>query len=155
MIDDIYLDFAINSTVTLLNLELNEINQYKTPKKKCKILIDFCNIISSMVCENTKKSKLAGADEVFPIIVYTLIKGNINKLKSNINFIRHFRHSTRLESEDDYFCTTVSSAIEFIDNLTYQNLNLTEEEFDNLHEDTQRKEVIRKYNNCFSVVNSK
>jgi len=108
-----------------------------------------------MVCENAKKSKLAGADEVFPIIVYTLLKANINKLKSNMNFIRNFRHSTRLESEDDYFCTTVSTAIEFIDKLSFQNLNITKEDFNSLFEETQRKEIVRRYNNCFAIETSK
>ena len=72
-----------------------------------------------------------------------------------MNFIRNFRHSTRLESEDDYFCTTVMTAIEFIDKLTYSNLNIKSDEFDKLYEETQRKEIVRKYNNCFISENSK
>jgi len=72
-----------------------------------------------------------------------------------MNFVRNYRHSTRLESEDDYFCTTVSTAIEFIDKLNYTNLNISNEEFTNLYEETQRKEILRRYNNCFVSENSK
>lgn len=134
---------------------MNEINQYKTPKKKIKILIDFCNIVSSMVCDNGSKGKLAGAEEVFPIIVYVIIKAKANKLKANLNFIRHFRHTSRLESEDDYYFTTISQAIQFLDDLTHQQLNISESEFISSIEESQKKDIIRKYNSCFANYHSK
>lgn len=90
------------------------INQYKSPKDKNIILINFCNFITSMLNTQKNREKPAGADEVYPIVVYALIKGNINKIKSNLNFIQFFRHKTRLEAAEDYYFTTISTALEFI-----------------------------------------
>ena len=62
--------------------------------------------------------KAAGADEMMPIIVYCLIQGNIRKIKSNLNFIRLFRHHTMFDSnKEEYFTTVLQSAVEYIDNL--------------------------------------
>ena len=73
------------------------INQYKCPIDKISTIINFCNILSTMILnqnnlltknnksinenENNFKQRLAGADELLPIVVYTLIKGNVPKLK--------------------------------------------------------------------------
>ena len=45
------------------------INQFKSPRDKIIILINFVYILNSMINENSK-NKPSGADEVFPIIVY-------------------------------------------------------------------------------------
>lgn len=128
IINPIYLELAIN--------QLAMINQYKTPKEKINILINFCNILTSMITASShshkNKSKSAGADEVFPLVVYAILKGNIKKLKSNLSFIQLFRHETRLDSKEEYYYTTISSAVDFIENLTYDKISLKESDFESL-----------------------
>ena len=110
------------------------INQYKCPIDKISTIINFCNILSTMILnqnnlltknnksinenENNFKQRLAGADELLPIVVYTLIKGNVPKLKSNLNYIKLFRHNTMLDSNaEEYFITFIESGISFIEKL--------------------------------------
>lgn len=80
-----------------------------------------------------------GADDVYPIFIYTIIKGNIRKLKSNLSYIELYRHKTRLESHEEYYFTTITSAVEFIESITGSSLNITEKEFaDRLQQEKQR-----------------
>lgn len=90
-----------------------------------------------------QQSSPTGADEVYPVIVYALLKGNVSKLKSNLNFIKLYRHKNRLESEEDYYYTTLVSAVEFIENLNHTKLNIEEEEFRRICEENTKKELIR------------
>jgi hypothetical protein len=120
------------------------INQFKAPKDKGIILINFCNILTSMITENANKSKkIAGADEVFPLVVYALLKGNIKKLKSNLKYIQLFRHETRLESQEEYYFTTINSALEFIENSSYNKLNIKEIDFNTFCDESDKIELER------------
>jgi hypothetical protein len=93
-----------------------------------------------MINENSKK-KHSGADEVFPIIVYAILKSGIKKLKSNMKFIKNFRHFTRLESVEEYYFTTISSAIEFIEKMQIDHLaHIKENEF-KIHCEEQEKKI--------------
>ena len=123
------------------------INQFKPPKDKGVILINFCNILTSMITENaSKSSKIAGADEVFPMVVYAILKGNIRKLKSNLSYIQLFRHETRLESQEEYYFTTINSALEFIENSSYNKLNIKEAEFNYFCQEAEKMELQRMKN---------
>ena len=93
-----------------------------------------------MIGDKENKNKPAGADEVYPLIVYGILKGNIKKLKSNLNFIELFRHKTRLESEEEYYFTTISSALEFIENLSHIKLNIAEDVFARLTKESKEKQ---------------
>jgi hypothetical protein len=153
LIDPVYIEVAIASKINfiynlcnfLFLLELSMINQYKPPKDKGVILINFCNILTSMITENANKSqtKIAGADEVFPMVVYVILKGNIRKLKSNLRYIQLFRHETRLESQEEYYFTTINSALEFIENSNYNKLNIKEIDFNMSLDESDKKELER------------
>ena len=84
---------------------------------------------------NESKKNSAGADEVLPVIVYTLIKANIPKLKSNINYIKLYRHSSMFDSnKEEYFTTVVESGIGFLDkiNIDSELLNISKKERENI-----------------------
>jgi hypothetical protein len=115
------------------------INQYKAPKDKVTQIQNFCIILNHMVMQ--KAGKTVGAEEVFPLIIYAVVKGNIRKLKSNMNYIQYFRHRTRLESAEDYYFTALSSAIEFIETLQVSKLDINENEFNNLYKMSEIKEA--------------
>jgi hypothetical protein len=119
------------------------INQFKSPRDKIIIIINFVYILNKMINDNNKK-KPSGADEVFPIIVYAILKSEIRKLKSNMKYIKIFRHQTRLESIEEYYFTTISSAIEFIENIKIDHLSHIEKnEFQSLCENNEKK-IIKK-----------
>ncbi len=128
------------------------INQYKCPKDKILTIINFCNIITTMLINNSKfknendeKTKYAGADDVMPIVVYAILKGNIPKLKSNINYVKLFRHHTMFDSnKEEYFTTVLDSGISFIEKLTYESndIKISKEEINYILNNKKEKELI-------------
>ena len=128
------------------------INQYKCPKDKILTIINFCNIITTMLINNSKykneseeKTKYAGADDVMPIVVYAILKGNIPKLKSNINYVKLFRHHTMFDSnKEEYFTTVLDSGISFIEKLTYDtnDIKISKEEIIYVLNNKKEKELI-------------
>jgi hypothetical protein len=90
-----------------------------------------------------KKNISCGADEVFPILVYICIKGKIQKLKSNINFIILFRNEIRLQGMEDYYKENFNGVIKFIENLKFSDLKIDEDEFN---------ENIKLYENNFNNI---
>lgn len=128
------------------------INQYKCPKDKILTIINFCNIITTMLINNSKfknesdeTTKYAGADDVMPIVVFAILKGNIPKLKSNINYIKLFRHHTMFDSnKEEYFTTVLDSGISFIEKLTYDStdIKINKEEINKIFHNKKEKELI-------------
>jgi len=45
-------------------------------------------------------------------------------LKTNLAYIRNFRHEERLGGEDEYYLTSLESAMEFVQNLQESDLKL-------------------------------
>ena len=129
------------------------INQYKCPKDKILTIINFCNIITTMLMNHSKNKNekdknnktFAGADDVMPIVVYAIIKGNIPKLKSNINYIKLFRHHTMFDSnKEEYFTTVLDSGISFIEKLSYDSndIKINKEEIEFILKNKKEKELI-------------
>lgn len=46
------------------------------------------------------------------------------RLKSNVNYVRLFRHDCRLEGEDDYYLTTLENAVLFLHDIKASDLQL-------------------------------
>jgi hypothetical protein len=92
---------------------------------------------------NTNRKRIAGADEVYPLIVYALLKSNVMKLKSNLNYIKTFRHESRMESSDEYYFTTVYTAVGFIEDINYKQLNITKDDFIRLCAEGEERELER------------
>ena len=138
------------------------INQYKCPIDKISTIINFCNILSTMILnqnnlltknnksinenENNFKQRLAGADELLPIVVYTLIKGNVPKLKSNLNYIKLFRHNTMLDSNaEEYFITFIESGISFIEKLDDDLKGLKIDNFEEINKTISEEKNVVNY----------
>jgi len=102
---------------------------FRAPKDKSIIVTNFCRIINYMINTNKKPDEEIKAEKIYSIIVYALIKGNINKIKSNVQFLQLFRHRTRLESEEEFHINAVMVSIEYIETLTYKKLNIDKNEF--------------------------
>lgn len=82
-----------------------------------------------MINSNKKPEDNIGMQSIYPILVYALIRGNIHKIKSNVVFVHLFRHRTRLESEEEFYLSAMSTAIEAIESLTYKKMNIDKNEF--------------------------
>eukprot|EP00894_Picocystis_sp_ML_P002144 jgi/Pico_ML_1/52661/g3336.t2 len=63
-----------------------------------------------------------GADDFFPLLVYTIIRANPPRLESNLQFVSRFRKADRLVSETAYFFTHFVSATSFLETLDATSL---------------------------------
>jgi Vacuolar sorting protein 9 (VPS9) domain len=50
-------------------------------------------------------------------------------LYSNLEYIRLFRHASRLDGQEEYYLTQMLSAVEFIAKLSAETLKITPEEY--------------------------
>jgi hypothetical protein len=76
--------------------------------------------------------KIPGVDEFVPIFIYTILKANPPCLHSNIEYLSHFRHPSRMLSESGYYFVSFLTAVSFIESLDASMLSIDAEEFENL-----------------------
>ena len=94
-----------------------------------------------MLQETSKDGRPDGADMFFPCSVYALLQlkkfettegikdGVTSQFKTGLAYVRHFRQEAKMCGEDEYYFTTIESAVEFIYNLDKNyssDLKLTE-----------------------------
>lgn len=120
-------------TERILNiiLELSKIHQYRTPKDKMTIIINFITVVIKSAGEKESDN------DYIPFIVYYLIKAEPMLLKSTLRFIKVFRNNKRFESTEERYYNLFALAVNFIENITYTQFRTTAEEFEakyGLHE---------------------
>lgn len=100
----------------------------QVPLEKLNCIVNCSNTILNLI--KISRNEVASADQFLPALVYILIKANPPLLHSNVQFITLFAIPTRLHSgETGYFFTNMCCAVTFIENLSGESLNLTEEQF--------------------------
>ncbi|CAI5760500.1 unnamed protein product [Candida verbasci] len=111
--------------------ELTKINNYRAPRDKIICILNSCKIIFSFL-KLTKKE--TNADSFIPILILVIMKSKIDDLHSNISYIKNFRGPEwLLHGETSYYMASIEGAINFIENLTVEDITLTKEEEDNLN----------------------
>ena len=83
--------------------------------------------------------------------MYTVLKANVPKLKSNLNYYCLFRHASRIENEEDYYLQTFTAVVKFLDNISNEKLVIDKKVYERyineyMHE---RKAAMRRYINPF------
>ena len=99
-----------------LFIEINRINEYKTPRDKLIAIINCCKLISSMIWKAKSNKKPTGADDLWSVLIYILIKAKPEKIASNLAYIGDYRER-RLKGESEYYLITFKGGIKFIENL--------------------------------------
>ena len=83
-------------------------------------VLNFCLVISMMLKDSSRDGSPDGADVLFPVSVYALIKlqqyevaGSCSTtlLKSNLAYVRHFRNESFMTGQDDYYLQTLESVV--------------------------------------------
>ncbi|AMD21512.1 HER234Wp [Eremothecium sinecaudum] len=106
--------------------ELEKINNYKAPRDKIVCVLNSCKVIFAFL----KHSKLdvSGADIFLPLLIYTLIKSDVQALVSNVKYIERFRLPDFLQGESAYYLSSVQGAINYILEMDKTSLNINDVE---------------------------
>ena len=96
--------------------ELSKINDFKSPRDKMVCIMNCCKVIYDMLNSVTSDENrdAAGADDFFPALLYAMIRGNVPRIYSNAQYIRKYRHPSKLMTETGYYFTHFESAVRFI-----------------------------------------
>lgn len=111
--------------------ELIAMDSFATPLEKLECIVSCCRSIFNLLKKTCDGP--ASADEFLPALIFVVLKANPVRLYSNINYINRFSNANRIMSgETGYYFTNLCCAISFIENLTFESVQLTKEEFDEL-----------------------
>ena len=111
--------------------ELVAMDSFATPQEKLECIVSCCRNIFTLLKHTCGGP--ASADEFLPAFIFVVLKANPVRLHSNINYINRFSNANRIMSgETGYYFTNLCCAISFIENLTFESVQLTKEEFDEL-----------------------
>ena len=97
-------------------------------------VVNYCNYIIS-------RYKLE-KNSFIRLLVFTIIKSNITSFKTHIRFISLYRHKTVCTSEESYFILTFNKAINFIENLRIEDLNITKKEYNYYTDELEKKDLL-------------
>lgn len=115
-----FLEYAIT--------ELNKINNYRAPRDKIICILNSCKIIFSYLKLRRQETN---ADAFIPILILVIFKAKTDNLISNIHYIENFRGDEWLShGETSYYLSSIQGAISFIENLSAEDLTISQEEFD-------------------------
>ena len=113
-------DFAVQ--------ELLKINHYRAPRDKIICILNCCKVIFGLIRHLGKEEN---ADAFVPLLILVLLRANPPHLVSNVEYILRFKNPHRPSSEADYYLSSLSGAISFIESMDHTQLsNVTQEEFD-------------------------
>lgn len=113
--------------------ELKKINSIKSPKDKLACITNSFKIVNNIIQRLLKMNP--SADNLLPVLIYLVLKSNCPHLHSNVKYIQDFRNPNCLISESGYHLTNLYSCVMFWENVTYQDLNMKKEEFDEILND--------------------
>lgn len=106
-----------------------EMNSKIAPQEKIGSIVNCSKSILNII--NLSQGVTVSADEFLPAMVYVVLKANPPLLHSNVKYITSYSIPARLRSgEGAYYFTNMCCAVEFIEHLTSESLNLTNEEFE-------------------------
>jgi Rab5 GDP/GTP exchange factor len=112
----------------LAQQELLKIKSYRAPRDKVICVLNSCKVIFGLL-KNAKSSDTS-ADSFVPLLIYVVLQANPEHLVSNIQYILRFRNQDKLGGEAGYYLSSLSGAIQFIENLDRTSLTVSDEDFE-------------------------
>jgi hypothetical protein len=86
------------------------------PRGKLHCIVQSLRILISLL-QYARCGDPPGADDLFPVLVYVLIKANPPAMLSTCQYIRNFAENS-LQGEDAYWWAQFSTAVEFTKTLS-------------------------------------
>lgn len=99
--------------IQVAGIELNKLNNFKTPRAKVICILNCCKILFELIKKNDQNQN---ADEFLPLLIYTVLKAKTRSLYSNLAFIERF--SFNKTSEVQYYLVSFNAVAEYIKNLS-------------------------------------
>ena len=125
------LTFAISS--------IRKIDEARSVLDKLELIINAHTSINNIIKFSLGKEDDSGQDEMAPIFQYVILKAHPKRMYSNINFIKCFLGGRNLTDSKGFLLSQIESAASFINNLNYEYLKITKEEFDSKYDEAKRK----------------
>ena len=97
--------------------ELRRINSFKTPGEKIECVVRCASVIFRALTVAQMKAKdnnPMGADDVFPVFLWVVLRSHIPKLFSNCSYIQAFHSPRKLMGKQGYVMCCLRSSLEFI-----------------------------------------
>ena len=107
--------------------ELRLMNRYKSPRDKLICVLNCCKLIMGFL--HTQNHQ-ANADDFLPVLIFTVITANPEKVMSNLQFVSRFRRTDKLQSEAGYYLTNMMGAVSFIERMDQSSLTITTDEYE-------------------------
>ena len=112
----------------LAQQELLKMKGYRAPRDKVICILNCCKVIFGLL-RNAKFADTS-ADSFVPLLIYVVLQANPEHLVSNIQYILRFRNQDKLGGEAGYYLSSLSGAIQFVENLDRTSLTISDEEFE-------------------------
>ena len=91
--------------------EVNKIHIEKNPYKKLECINNIFNYIESLIKFNEGEEKEIGADDIFPVLSYVLIKAHPYRFYSDIEFIKIFLDDNGKSDKNLYYFDSIFKGI--------------------------------------------
>ena len=102
----------------------------KCPQDKL-MCVKRCTMSIAAILKNCRSNgSLPGADELLPMMIYTIKCANPANLFSHKKFLQRYTRPNMLMGEPGYIITSFVSAVEFLENVDAQALTMAPEEYD-------------------------
>eukprot|EP00762_Andalucia_godoyi_P005205 ANDGO_04023.mRNA.1 Vacuolar protein sorting-associated protein 9A len=92
-------------------VELRRMSTFRTPRDRLVSIVNCCKILFSAL------SSESGADEFFPLLVYTVLLSRVPNWHSSLWYIENLRHPLRMTGEAEYYATCARSAVQHLTTL--------------------------------------
>ncbi|SJM87952.1 related to Vacuolar protein sorting-associated protein 9 [Zygosaccharomyces bailii] len=142
----------LNKLVGLSGRELNKMNHFKAPRDKMICVLNSCKVIMAMLTKNKLEN---GADSFIPLLIYTILKGNLSSLASNIRYIERFRFESFLRGEALYYLNSLQAAVSFIIRLEQAAFTINNNEHFKQRYESNQLELAKEAREANSAVQTK
>lgn len=128
----------LSKFVKLSGEELDKINRFKAPRDKMICVLNSCKVIFAILRHHKLEDK--GADCFIPLLIFTILKGNIRALVSNVRYIERFRYDDFIRGEASYYLNSLEAAINYLMTLDQEALATTADAtFDQRYKEHQKR----------------
>ena len=124
---------------------IRKIDEAKSVLDKLNLIINAHTSINNTIKFSSGKDDDSGQDEMTPIFQYIILKAQPKRMISNINYIKCFLGDNLTDSRG-FLLSQIESATSYINSINYEELKITNEEFERKYNEAKVKYSIKNKN---------